>query len=535
MFNTGIVFSGVIRNSSFEQKDIAGLPAYWKVEGNFSPRIDTVKHSGNFSVLFSPENILRPNSRISQKIEGAGPFHPVTVSGYIKTQDLFTQDLNFPGIGIGYKDGSGRFYELSIARMDKTTTDWTLVSISSIIPEEAKDVFVFLEYKSKSGNVWFDDIVVAVKQVEVLGVDLRNEHRLAPHNIIKFFRDVFLQQADTVGNVTSIGGNVNIKGNVTGSGIFIFCDVIIDGNIKGNVVAIGSNVQIRPNARINKDCIVIVGRYDRSAEAFIGGRERIFLNLLRGKNYAPLWQQNYSQLGIAIPIEFILWTGILIFYLIIVGLFKTKITVVRDHALNTPGRVFVIGLLSALLAAPVAMLLFISIIGILLLPIYFILLLAISIMGNIGVSLAVGKGIRKSFTANILKERLILDLFLGFLVIGLLQMLPIIGPFMIFFATSFSLGCGIAFIIDNRLKPQSIVVKPNSSKNISPLICFILGFSSIIPIWGLLLGILSIICGIFTLHRIKRFNLQGETFVFLGMGLSTLSMLIQLLILYGTH
>ncbi len=129
-----------------------------------------------------------------------------------------------------------------------------------------------------------------------------------------------------------------------------------------------------------------------------------------------------------------------------------------------------------------------------------------------------------------------MDIILEFIAIAFIQMLPVAGAFLTFFIICFSLGSVAVTVFGNREdKPEgfkhNLPVSDPNSVNSNAVISFILGFSAIIPEWGILLGLIAVVFGIIALYQIKNKKSKGEGFAFFGIGFAVLFILMQILVL----
>ena len=152
----------IIKNGGFESV-LNGQPSYWETfsmdEENWMFTLDnTIKHNGNASASISGNGEWAYWMQ-SFKGETIPRGSNVTVSGHIKTEDVEKS----AEIEIWYADSDGTPTKVTTAPIIGTK-DWTFVTVSCHIPEDAirTDICLCLMIRG-SGKVWFDDIQLSVK------------------------------------------------------------------------------------------------------------------------------------------------------------------------------------------------------------------------------------------------------------------------------------------------------------------------------------------------------------------------------------
>ena len=148
-----------VANASFEDSGDDGLPASWRGDPIIFSFDQTQAHTGKSSLKWSSDN---PNVyRLCSQIVDVKPGEAVVFSGWVKTENLKNGKATFCMEWSNAK--TGLWLGGSYAPGINGTSDWTLVTMYTAIPEEAKEGSVRLTCyctKGATGKAWFDDIEI---------------------------------------------------------------------------------------------------------------------------------------------------------------------------------------------------------------------------------------------------------------------------------------------------------------------------------------------------------------------------------------
>lgn len=224
--------------------------------------------------------------------------------------------------------------------------------------------------------------------------------------IIKVSTDIEVKKDMTVSDVVAIGGNVTVYGNVENS-----------------VVVVGGSIILKPGSYVGEQVVVVGGELIRDPEARIGGKATqiymphfipSFTTMLRG-----------SWIGIWATISVMVLLGFL-------GLAVLMAALIPEHigtAVNALERSFIAmffwGILWTVLIIPIAVLLAVSIIGIILIPLEILLIVLALILGYITSAVYIGKNIMLAFKKI---PPPFTDAILGIIILFLIGFLPVVGP-----------------------------------------------------------------------------------------------------------
>ena len=241
-------------------------------------------------------------------------------------------------------------------------------------------------------------------------------------SVTKIGNDVIVSEGTTVKNATAIGGQVTV-----------------DGTIQGDAVAIGGSVVLGSSALVAGDCISIGGVIVKGRGADVRG-DLIEINSTQLTTAVSTvltedwegWSWVFAILSICI------FFMILVIALITVTLmpkpFETIATAIRHHTF----RAFLWGLLATIIVVPLAVLLTVSVIGIVLIPLEIIVVVCGVLMGFIALARLVGRGVFLRLRKR--EPGLLRATFWGLLLLWILGWLPYIGPIIKVLAVVVGLG-----------------------------------------------------------------------------------------------
>ncbi|MCX5686979.1 MAG: hypothetical protein NTW09_05955 [Candidatus Omnitrophica bacterium] len=224
--------------------------------------------------------------------------------------------------------------------------------------------------------------------------------------IVKVSTDIEIPKDMVASDVVAIGGNVTVYGKVENS-----------------VVVVGGSIILKPGSYVGEQVVVVGGELIRDPQARIGGKAtQIYM-----PHFIPSFTTMLKGSWIAI------WATISVMVLLgFLGLAVLMAALIPEHigtAVNALGRSFILmffwGILWMVLIVPIAVLLAISIIGIILIPLEILLVVLALILGYITSAVYIGKNIMLAFKKI---PPPFTDAILGIVVLFLIGFLPVIGP-----------------------------------------------------------------------------------------------------------
>jgi len=193
-------------------------------------------------------------------------------------------------------------------------------------------------------------------------------------SIVEFGDDITIAEDQVVKHIVSVGGQVTVYGKV-----------------EGRIVTIASSVVLSPTAQVGKSIttiggIIVMGTgsvvegalTEINAAKFSDALERVLTGDWKG------WSWVYAFMSIA------LYLSLLLAAILIAALIPRSIMVISKSVQASPYLSAFWGMLVVILAVPLAVLLFISVIGVPLIPLEIALFCAVALIGFIAASRLTG-------------------------------------------------------------------------------------------------------------------------------------------------
>ena len=227
--------------------------------------------------------------------------------------------------------------------------------------------------------------------------------------------------------MTTVLGNAKMSGRVRGEMVTVFGDAEIDGQVDREVVVVFGSLKLGPNAVLNGDCVTVFGKIDRDTAAVLMRDAVEFLPWLSGlQDYiisgpllGRLLPPGSTLAWIIVALHFILY------FLVALILPKPTAAGVRQLRDN-PFLCFGVGLLVMILLAPLLFILIATGIGIILLPFIGLAKFVFMVLGKTSVLEYFGLQILRRYRSDA-ENRPIEAFSMGFLLVTLLYMIPLLG------------------------------------------------------------------------------------------------------------
>ena len=211
------------------------------------------------------------------------------------------------------------------------------------------------------------------------------------------------------GNVATQVGTILVAGRVGGDVTGNIGSVVITGEVDGNVdVSIGS-LTLGPQSLVRGSVTVTTGSLSRATGARVLGTVSaptpvahgqlnwtgphlvwriLAARALFGRAWPLPWAQPWQPHWL---LRFLAYVAFLIVSVMVVSLFGPSTARLADALVNRPGVALLAGAAVIILAFPMAMMLLVSVLGIPLIPLWFILLVVGRFFGYVAVSLLLGR------------------------------------------------------------------------------------------------------------------------------------------------
>lgn len=278
-----------------------------------------------------------------------------------------------------------------------------------------------------------------------------------------------LVNAPVKGDLIAAGGKVSVNADVGGKVIAAGGVVEMNGSVGTNLILAGGEVNVRNATTVGRDALLSGGSVTNAGK--INGTLRISGSNVQNTGTAAKTEIESSQnqkeddrtgerseergnwSWVSAVLALLMALGFLIIGLLLITLFPGAATVLEGMVLNQPIRTLLIGAGGLIGGGIICLLLLISIVGIPLALLVGLLLVAATTLSGLVTALALGRwlgGVLKMTASPLI-------LFIaGFVLLNLLQMIPILGG--LIWLVALLLGTGAIFsaaweLIQNRNTP----------------------------------------------------------------------------------
>lgn len=254
-------------------------------------------------------------------------------------------------------------------------------------------------------------------------------------SVLTFFAipasSVFAKSPDIV----RIVENIDIpSGMVANDVVAIGGDVTVSGKVENNIVAVGGRVTLRPSACVIGEIVIVGGSLFREPGSVTSGK----LTEIDMPYFIPSMASFLKGGWIAVwaTISVLVLLGFLGLAILLVALIPENMGKVVKAMEKSFPKMLLWGLVWTILIVPIAVILAISVIGIILIPLEILLVGLALIIGYIAGAIYIGKNILLSFKAT---PPPFVDAILGILVLFVIGFVPVVGHIVkaIFLLTGF--------------------------------------------------------------------------------------------------
>ena len=274
----------------------------------------------------------------------------------------------------------------------------------------------------------------------ILFTGLTNGLLASDRSVIKVGGDVRVEKDERVDDAVAVGGSVYVEG-------------IVDGD----AVAVGGTVHLGEEAIVHGDAVTVGGKIDEAEGAMIYGTSVDvgsfdFGNIFEGKHFLG-GHRGIPKIFTIIPL-----IGLIALVLLLSALIPTELGTVATNIKNEPIIMFLWGLLGIILIVPLAVMLAISIVGIVLIPIELLAVFLASLIGYIAVAIIIGRKILRALKNE--TPSVILSAILGILILWLVGLIPIFGSIIKAIAGIMGFGAVIIAVARRNKKKDELVIEP---------------------------------------------------------------------------
>ena len=244
------------------------------------------------------------------------------------------------------------------------------------------------------------------------------------------------------GSVNVYGGNATIDGNVSGNVTVVAGSAIVNGSVNGNVTAIGGDITLGERADVGGNVDALGGTVRKSPEAVVAG------NIEHGFTFGGVTP--LSWLGFTGDIV-MRWWSMLFWGLagaLVAIFFPRQLRSVRSVVRREPVMSFVAGIATVVVGIVVALVLFITCIGI---PVALALAVAMWlawILGTVAIGLWIGEGLLRLGGSS--DRSPVLASVMGVLLLTVCESIPCAGGILNLAAGLTGLGASALALLHSR-------------------------------------------------------------------------------------
>lgn len=244
-------------------------------------------------------------------------------------------------------------------------------------------------------------------------------------------------------DMATVFGGAKMTGSVGHDMVTVFGDAEVDGPVEHDLVVVFGSLKLGPNADVGHDVVVVFGSIEKDPEARLAGElievlpwfsgvgDYIKDGLLWGRLIPP----SSGLAWIVVGLHFLL-------YLIIVVLMPKPVSSCVEQLDGKPLQSFGVGLLTMVLIAPVFAILAATGVGAILIPFLVIAEVALVLLGKTATFEFLGLQIFRGFNRNA-EMRPLPTFLVGFILITLLYMVPVLALVVYMLIKPFALGAAV--------------------------------------------------------------------------------------------
>lgn len=289
-------------------------------------------------------------------------------------------------------------------------------------------------------------VILALGTLPARAQDFPDFHVRLSDPSLRIFQNYTLKAGDATRDVVVIGSDATIEGHVDGDVLVVLgqAQLASTGVIDGSLIVVGGTGTIASGGQVHGD-VVALGGLDTPADFVPGGSQVVIGTAALGTQLSGLvpWLTRGLLFGRPIvPSLGWVWIIAAIFFfinLLLNLLFDTPVRAATTALHATPVSAFVTGLLMLLFAAPLCVILAISVIGIAVIPFFICALILATIIGRVGFARWLGMSVVDQ--SDMMSRAQSLRSFLvGSAIMCIAYLIPVLGLLMWAMAAVFGLG-----------------------------------------------------------------------------------------------
>lgn len=277
-------------------------------------------------------------------------------------------------------------------------------------------------------------------------------------------KNIVVEEGEEQDNLLTFGGDILIKGKVRENVVAFGGTIIIEGEVGELVLGLGTDITLSSSAKIQGDVISLGGTLKKEAGVYISG-DTVFFNFETGEDIKKFFREGLGGIfGISLIPFFLIVKLITLFIwfllaLILIAIFPKQISSASSGIRKSFWSIFGIGFIALIVYA--GMIIFSALLSIILIGIPILLALiflgiAVKVFGQVIVFHFFGESIYRAFSNK--QPNPLPAVLLGFILVGIIGFIPIIGSLFSFVISV--IGWGV--VIKSRFGSRSIVPKKHT-------------------------------------------------------------------------
>lgn len=267
--------------------------------------------------------------------------------------------------------------------------------------------------------------------------------------VVRFGSDYTLPAGESVDELVVFAASAAIRGAVEGDAVVIggSAEIAGTGSVEGDFVVIGGGATVAPGASVDGDLVVIGGTVE-APPGFAPGGELVSVAGGPAAFVVPFLTRGVLTGRVIVPDLAWMWVavaGLLAVFLALNLLVDRPVRACVGAFTDKPLTTVLIGLAVVVLAGPVTVLLAVSMLGLVAIPVLWAALVAAAVLGCVAMARWLGQRVLPSVPVES-RGRQALAVLVGFVLISLALMVPVLGG--VAFATLgvFALGAATAAV-----------------------------------------------------------------------------------------
>ncbi len=287
--------------------------------------------------------------------------------------------------------------------------------------------------------------------------------------IVLFWQNAELKADDTAETVVVIGGSAVIRGKVKEAVVSIGGNVEVDGEVGQSAVAVLGNVKLTPKAHVHEDTVAVMGSIEADSGAKVRGNTVAVggkLNVADGAQIGgdkvnvglpgPLgnfdWLRNWIKyclfefrpLAFQVGFVWVIAAIYLLLYLLVALGFSRPVATCVEHLKTRAATMFLFGLLAKLVVTFLYLILFVTGVGVILIPVIGMAVTVFTILGKVAILEWIGGKLGKHFGDRF--QTPLPAFLLGAAVLTLLYVIPLVGGLTALLFGVWGLGVGVVYV-----------------------------------------------------------------------------------------